>query len=120
MTIKTYIRELPNDIEVTLSVESVFKKDEADNCFRLECRVCDGEHVGSLINIYFYRMRKDGTAARKDTASLLQECNPGKSADEVASWEMNGKIFKTTPWLPPTSKYQMYGRFKFVGTNDVF
>lgn len=116
--IKNYIQNLPNDIPVKLSVESVFKKDDKDSCFRLECRICDGEHTGSLINIYMYRYKKVDGTPRNDTTQLLEVCVPGEKAIDIPSWKMQGKIFETTPWHPPSSKYQMYGRFKFVGTND--
>lgn len=117
---KTYVTELPVDVEVTLCIEAVFKKDERDNQFRLECRIVDGEHVGEMINLYFYRMKKDGSAPRKDTTALLEILSGKKDADQVRSFDLQNKIFKTTPWKPENSKYQMFGRFKLVGTNDVF
>ena len=119
MSNKTYITTLPNDIPVKLSVEKVFKKDENDGSFCLECRVCDGEHVGNLINLYFYRVKKAG-GERRDTMKLLETLTPGKAAADIPSYTLAGKIFQTTPWHPEGSKYQMFGRFKYVGTNDVF
>lgn len=118
MSYKTYIRELPLDIPVTLCVEEVMKRDEEDN-FRLECRVVDGEQIGNLIRLYFYREKKAG-GPNAATAALLEILNPGESAPEIPSWKLQGKIFKCTPWHPEKSRYQMYGRFKYVGQNDVF
>jgi hypothetical protein len=115
-----HLKTLPNDIEVTLCVENVFKREEDDSCFRLECRVCDGTHTGEMINIHFYRNKKDGTAPRKDTTWLLETCFKGEEAKDVPSWKMRGIIFKTTPWHPETSKYQMFTRFKYVGRNELF
>jgi len=119
MTTKSYVTTLPNDTPVKLSIEKVFKKDEKDGCFCLECRICDGELVGNLINLYFYREKKAG-GPRKDTTSLLEILSPGKTADQIPSYTLQGKIFQTTPWHPEGSRYQMFGRFKYIGNNDVF
>ena len=119
MSNKTYVKDLPNDVPVKLSVEKVFKKDEKDSWFCMECRICDGELVGNLINLYFYREKKAG-GARKDTTALLEILNPGKTADQIPSYTLQGKIFETTPWHPEGSRYQMFGRFKYIGNNDVF
>lgn len=117
---KTYVTSLPNDVRVKLSIEKVFKKDEHDKAFSIECRICDGEQVGNLIIIWFYRQKIAG-GPRKDTAKLLETLNPGnKPADEIPSYTLQGKIFECTPWHPEGSRFQMYGRFKYVGTNDVF
>ncbi|HYX39949.1 MAG TPA: hypothetical protein VE954_43185 [Oligoflexus sp.] len=117
---QTFVTELPVDTEVTLCVEAVFKKDEHDNCFRLECRIVDGEHIGEMINLYFYRMKKDGSAPRKDTTALLEILTGARDSKDVRSFDLQSKIFKTTPWKPANSKYQMFGKFKLVGTNDAF
>lgn len=114
-----FLKTLPNDIEVTLCVEQVFKREEDDSVFRLECRVCDGVHTGEKINLHFYRMLKNGSAPNKATTWLLEACFKGQKADQVPSYKMQGIIFKTTPWHPATSNYQMYTRFKYVGKNDL-
>jgi hypothetical protein len=116
---KTYVNKLPNDVAVKLSVEKVFKRDEQDNAFSIECRICDGELVGNLITLYFYRNKLAG-GPRKDTAQLLEKLNPGKKAENIPSYLLQGKIFETTPWHPESSRFQMFGRFKYIGTNDVF
>jgi hypothetical protein len=115
---KTYIRELPNNIKVRLCVEKVFKKSEDDNWFSLECRVCDGQDVGSLINIHFYRKKKDG-GLRKDTSALFAALFPGID-EHIPSRKFEGRIFECEPWHPEGAKYQMFGRFKYVGDNDLF
>lgn len=114
-----YIRELPNDIPVKIAVEKVFKQDERDSCFKLECRVCDGEFVGSKINLFFYREKKAG-GPRLDTKRLLEALNPGLKAEECPSYSLADKIFETTPWHPFESKYQMFGHFKYVGMSDAY
>lgn len=114
-----YIKELPNNIPVKIAVEKVFKQTLDDSVFKLECRVCDGEFVGMKMNFWFYRLKKDG-GPRKDTAQLLEALNPGLSAAECPSFSLQDKIFECTPWHPVTSKYQMYGQFKFIGMNDGF
>lgn len=117
MTVENFIKSLPLEVAVTLSVEKVFKKDDLDNCFMLECRVADGENTGDLIRLWFYREKKAG-GPRKDTTALLEVCNPGKKADKCPSYTMQAKIFQTTPWQPEGSKYPMYGNFKYIGEND--
>jgi hypothetical protein len=116
---KTYLRELPNNVKVRLSVEKVWKKAEDDSAFSLECRILDGQDVGSLINIYFYRNKRAG-GPRKDTGALFDAVFPGRSHESVKSREFQSKIFECEPWHPEGSKYQMFGRFKYVGDNDLF
>jgi hypothetical protein len=116
----TYIKRLPLDVPVKLCVEKVIKKDDKDSCFVVECRVCDGDEVGKLMAIYFYRNKKDGSGARKDTTSLIETLCPGRPAHETPSYSLQGKIFQTTPWQPQGSSYPMYSRFKFLGVNDIF
>jgi len=118
-TPKTYTRELPNNVKVRLSVEKVWKKTEDDSCFSLECRICDGQEVGNLINIYFYRKKRDG-GNRKDTAALMDALFPGEAHESIQSRKFQGRIFECEPWHPEGSKYQMFGRFKYVGDNDLF
>lgn len=118
MTEATFQKVLPNKVPVTLSVEKVFKKDEKDMSFRLECRICSGEFSGDMINLWFYREKKAG-GPNKITCSLFQAMCPGKSLEEARSWMLQGKIFETTPWHPEDSKHQFYGKFKLVGANDL-
>jgi hypothetical protein len=118
MTPPTFQKVLPNKVPVTLSVEKVFKKDEKDKCFRLECRICDGEFSGDMINLWFYREKLAG-GPNSITSKLLATLVPGKSLEEIHSWMLQGKIFESTPWTPPDSKHQMHGRFKLVGANDL-
>lgn len=115
----TYVRELPNDKIVKLCIEKVTKRDEADTIFSCECRICDGEHVGSMIAIYFYRNKKDG-GPNKIATSLLETLVPGKDASDIPSYSLQGKIFETTPWHPTGSRHQLFGRFKYIGNNDIF
>lgn len=118
-TPKTYVRELPVNTMVRLSVEKVYKKEEDDSVFTLECRICDGKEVGNMINIYFYRMKRDGTP-RVDTARLFDAIFPGQDPWEIQSRQFIGKIFEASPWKPENSKYQIWGKFKYVGENDTF
>lgn len=118
-TQKTYIRELPLDVPVRLSVEKVTKKTEDDSSFTLECRVCDGEQVGNVISLYFFRFRKDG-GERVDTGKLFKALFPDQEQVDVPSRLFEGKIFECRPWQMTNSKYQAYSDFKYIGNNDVF
>lgn len=114
--IKSYIKELPLNVPVRMCVESVYKKEADDSVFRLECRILDGVHVGELINIWFYRKRRDGQL-NKITCRLLEVLG-GKPHDQVKCWELNGKIFEANSWRPTGSNYPMYGHFKLLGIID--
>ncbi len=116
---KTYVRELPEDQVVRLSVEKVYKKTEDDSTFALDCRICDGERVGDCISLYFFRYRKDG-GVRVDTERLFKALFPDQDPPEVPSRMFEGKIFECKPWWPRNSKYQAYSDFKYIGNNDVF
>jgi hypothetical protein len=116
---KTYVRELPVNTPVRLSIEEVFKKTEDDSWFSIECRICDGKEVGSLINIHFYRKKKNGEP-RKDTINLFEAIFPGEDPDKVPSRKLIGKIIEAQCWKNESYKYQNWGKFKYVGENDIF
>jgi hypothetical protein len=114
---KTYVRELPLNIPVRLSVEGVTKKAEDDSMFTLECRICDGPEVGNLIMVYFYRRKRDGQP-RVDTQKLFAAIFPKEAPDGIPSRRFIGKIFEASPWKPENAKYQLWGKFKYVGENN--
>lgn len=117
MSRENQIRELPVNIPVKLCVEKVWKKQTDDSHFSLECRVCDGDEVGKMMNIHFFRTKKAG-GERKDTTRLLETLCPGKPAAETPSYLLQGKIFETTPWHPENSRFQMFTKFKYIGVNE--
>jgi hypothetical protein len=116
---KTYVRDLPINVPVRLAVEKVWKKADDDSIFSLECRICDGQEVGSLVNIYFYRRKRDGNP-RQDTVKLFAALFPAEDYMSVPSRNFMGKIFEAEPWKPENAKYQLWGKFKYVGENDTF
>lgn len=111
-----FVRELPDDTVVQLSVEKVIPKHEQDMTFALECRICDGEHIGKMISLLFFRYKKSGDF-RKDTQNLIRALAPGRT-DFVPSYDLLGKIFSCRPWHSESYKYQMYSDFKLLGEND--
>lgn len=116
---KTFVRVLPENLPVRLSVEKVYKRSEDDSSFSLECRICDGTQVGNLISIYFFRFRKDGAPTRQAT-DIFTTLFPDKDPADISSYMFEGKIFECRPWQPENSKYQAFSNFKYIGNNDVF